>query len=49
MFDVPAVMRLLGDWNWWAPKWLTRLHERIGLSDLGVEAPAMNGAAREVA
>jgi uncharacterized membrane protein YdfJ with MMPL/SSD domain len=19
---VPATMQLLGDWNWWAPKWL---------------------------
>jgi len=19
---VPATMRLLGDWNWWAPAWL---------------------------
>ena len=22
---VPATMRLLGDWNWWAPSWLRRL------------------------
>jgi putative drug exporter of the RND superfamily len=21
---VPATMRLLGDWNWWAPRWLRR-------------------------
>ncbi len=21
---VPATMRLLGDWNWWAPRWLAR-------------------------
>jgi uncharacterized membrane protein YdfJ with MMPL/SSD domain len=19
---VPATMQLLGDWNWWAPRWL---------------------------
>jgi RND superfamily putative drug exporter len=19
---VPATMRLLGDWNWWAPRWM---------------------------
>jgi uncharacterized membrane protein YdfJ with MMPL/SSD domain len=27
---VPATMRLLGDWNWWAPAPLSRLflHER---------------------
>jgi RND superfamily putative drug exporter len=22
---VPATMRLLGDWNWWAPLWLRRI------------------------
>ena len=22
---VPATMRLLGDWNWWAPRWMDRL------------------------
>ncbi len=21
---VPATMRLLGEWNWWAPRWLRR-------------------------
>jgi uncharacterized membrane protein YdfJ with MMPL/SSD domain len=21
---VPATMRLLGEWNWWAPHWLRR-------------------------
>ena len=25
---VPATMRLLGDWNWWAPRWLLRLLPR---------------------
>jgi RND superfamily putative drug exporter len=30
---VPALMRLLGKWNWWAPKPLKRLHARIGLQD----------------
>lgn len=33
---VPAVMRLLGDVNWWAPRPLRWLHARVGLSDLGV-------------
>jgi RND superfamily putative drug exporter len=27
---VPATMRLLGDWNWWAPNTLARLWERVG-------------------
>ncbi len=30
---VPATMKLLGDWNWWAPRPLRRLHERIGLKE----------------
>jgi uncharacterized membrane protein YdfJ with MMPL/SSD domain len=33
---VPALMALLGRWNWWAPGPLRRLHARFGLS----EAPA---------
>ena len=30
---VPSLMELLGDWNWWAPRPLRRLHERFGLND----------------
>lgn len=30
---VPAFMRLAGEWNWWAPRPLARLHARIGLSE----------------
>ncbi len=30
---VPAFMRLAGDWNWWAPAPLRRLHDRIGISE----------------
>jgi RND superfamily putative drug exporter len=30
---VPAFMRLAGDWNWWAPRSLRRLHERVGISE----------------
>jgi uncharacterized membrane protein YdfJ with MMPL/SSD domain len=30
---VPALMALMGKWNWWAPKPLRRLHERIGLGE----------------
>ena len=37
---VPAVMRLLGDWNWWAPHPLRWLHERAGLGELGVKPKA---------
>jgi uncharacterized membrane protein YdfJ with MMPL/SSD domain len=30
---VPALMALLGRWNWWAPAPLRRLHARVGLSE----------------
>ena len=30
---VPAVMRLLGNINWWAPRPLRRLHQRISLQE----------------
>ena len=30
---VPAFMRLAGEWNWWAPAPLRRLHARIGISE----------------
>lgn len=30
---MPAFMHLLGEWNWWAPAWMTRIHHRIGLRD----------------
>jgi RND superfamily putative drug exporter len=30
---VPAFMTLAGDANWWAPQWLRRIHDRIGISD----------------
>ena len=30
---LPAFMPMLGTWCWWAPKWLTRLHERFGISE----------------
>ena len=36
---VPATMRLMGDWNWWAPKPLARLHRRLGLSEKAVDDP----------
>jgi RND superfamily putative drug exporter len=33
MVLLPAFMHLLGRWNWWAPKALARLHDRIGLHE----------------
>ncbi|WP_319450198.1 MULTISPECIES: MMPL family transporter [unclassified Mycobacterium] len=31
MVLMPAFMHVMGDWNWWAPKWLSRIHDRFGL------------------
>ncbi|EOM76332.1 hypothetical protein Rrhod_2333 [Rhodococcus rhodnii LMG 5362] len=30
---VPAVMKMLGDDCWWAPRWMQRIQERIGLAE----------------
>jgi uncharacterized membrane protein YdfJ with MMPL/SSD domain len=39
---VPSLMALLGQWNWWAPSWLRRIHQRIGFdeSDGGEAGPS---------
>src|SRR5690625_3200415 len=34
MFLVPSVMKLLGDDCWWAPRWMKRLQNRIGLGEI---------------
>lgn len=33
MLLVPATMTVLGRWNWWAPKWLTKIHQKLGLHE----------------
>src|SRR5712691_2081896 len=42
---VPAVMRILGRANWWAPRRLAFLHRRLGLSEVAVppRLPAREG------
>ena len=42
MLLVPATMKLMGRWNWWAPPAMRRLHERFGLLE-EVPAPAAPG------
>lgn len=44
---VPATMRLMGRWNWWAPKPLARLHRRLGLSEKTVDGPDPEEAPRQ--
>lgn len=36
---VPSLMALFGDWNWWAPRPLRRLHRRIGFSESDADEP----------
>ncbi len=33
MLLVPATMSVLGEWNWWAPRWMKRLHARVGITE----------------
>ena len=43
---VPALMGLLGDWNWWSPAWLRSLHRRFGLGqETSVDGAPRTGAA----
>jgi uncharacterized membrane protein YdfJ with MMPL/SSD domain len=37
---VPATMRLMGRWNWWAPGPLGRLADRLGFNHVEDEVPA---------
>jgi putative drug exporter of the RND superfamily len=44
MLLVPATMKLMGRWNWWAPPSLRRLHDRFGLVE---QAPPPRRAAEQ--
>jgi RND superfamily putative drug exporter len=44
---VPATMRLMGDWNWWAPGFLGRLVDRLGFSHVEGEEPRPDWLAAE--
>lgn len=44
---VPALMALMGHWNWWAPAPLRRLHDRIGLGEAREPAVAAVASAAE--
>ena len=30
---VPALMRLMGNFNWWAPRFMKTVHERVGIHE----------------
>ena len=40
-------MTLLGDWNWWAPGWLRRIHSRLGLQEHVTPPPLLAAAGDE--
>ncbi|MCV7399523.1 MMPL family transporter [Mycobacterium fragae] len=40
MVLVPAFMHVLGQWSWWAPGRLARLHERFGISEAAAAKPS---------
>ncbi|WP_440220355.1 MMPL family transporter [Dietzia sp. MNB45] len=56
MLLVPAVMQMLGTDNWWAPGWMKRVQERIGLGEAEIDdepelltgRPATTGEAEPV-
>ncbi len=44
---VPATMELMGEWNWWLPRWLERIVPRISLEE--GDSPASPGeSAQEI-
>jgi RND superfamily putative drug exporter len=43
-FLVPALMALLGEWNWWAPRPLRRLHHRLHLDRIEATPPEASAA-----
>ena len=46
MLLVPATMKLMGRWNWWAPPPLRRLHRRIGLEERAAARPGAQALSR---
>jgi trehalose monomycolate/heme transporter len=49
VFLVPAVMKLLGDDCWWAPRWMKRIQERLGLGETELPDERKRPAVREAA
>jgi RND superfamily putative drug exporter len=47
MFLVPAIMKMLGDDCWWAPRWMKRLQERLGLGETELPDERKRPAVRE--
>ena len=47
MFLVPAIMKMLGDDCWWAPRWMKRIQERLGLGEVELPDERKRPTARE--
>ncbi|MCV7172970.1 MMPL family transporter [Mycobacterium manitobense] len=47
MFLVPAIMKMLGDDCWWAPRWMKRIQERLGLGEIELPDERKRPAAQE--
>lgn len=47
MFLVPAVMKLLGDDCWWAPAWMKRVQQKLGLGETELPDERKRPAVRE--
>ncbi|MBS4099953.1 MMPL family transporter [Tsukamurella paurometabola] len=43
MVLVPAVMKLLGDDSWWAPVWMRKIQEAVGLGETSLPAETRDG------
>jgi RND superfamily putative drug exporter len=43
MIFVPATMELLGDRNWWLPRWLNRFLPHLDIEGSGTNASPMPG------
>jgi trehalose monomycolate/heme transporter len=49
MFLVPAIMKLLGDDCWWAPRWMKRVQEKMGLGETELPDERRRPTVRETA
>jgi trehalose monomycolate/heme transporter len=49
MFLVPAIMKMLGDDCWWAPRWMKRIQEKLGLGETELPDERKRPAVREPA
>ena len=47
MFLVPAIMKLLGDDCWWAPRWMKRIQDKLGLGETELPDERQRPVARE--